>query len=255
MRCGIKIELQPLLTFESISPDRNWSILSPPELRERRPRRCTSGRRFDTGVALEYQEHQARMSVKVDPAESTTHVEAWSQLDAPCYSHLNTFNELNITGHRRLFVSFSPCPELRIEALPADYPSGRPAQVGYLDADGMFRVVRAKSGEKGPFTELGCGPLARIDPLTITLFDEDQPVCRMTFLTWAGQVSTELSPTAGWGLPQNSIEFIRQGEKPSSPVGIWMTLAATSVGRGWDTVGHRAGVFGNKVIIEPVEPE
>jgi hypothetical protein len=204
-------------------------------------------------MTLEYQQYGEVMSVTYHPESSMTHVEAWAKLDEPVYSHLNTFSELMITGHERLFLSFSPCPDVRVEALPADYPTGRPAQLAYVDADGMFRVVRAKSGEKGPFAELGRGVLDASDPVTITLFDGDRPACRITFATWAGQVSTDLSPTAGWGLPQNSIEFQRQGETTSSPVSIWLTLAGTSVGRGWDTVGHGAGVFLNEVLIEPVK--
>ena len=30
---------------------------------------------------------------------------------------------------------------------------------------------------------------------------------------------------------------------------VWITLAATSVGRGWDAVGHRAGTYRNRLEI------
>jgi len=39
----------------------------------------------------------------------------------------------------------------------------------------------------------------------------------------------------------NAIELIRVGEEKASPAIIFVTPAATSVGRGWDSVGHRAG--------------
>jgi len=33
---------------------------------------------------------------------------------------------------------------------------------------------------------------------------------------------------------------------------IWFTLAGTSVGRGWDTVGHKSGKYRNRVVVEPL---
>jgi hypothetical protein len=52
----------------------------------------------------------------------------------------------------------------------------------------------------------------------------------------------------------NAIEFQRFGAPESSPVMIWITLAATSVGRGWDAVGHRAGTYRNRIRIEAPIP-
>ena len=68
-------------------------------------------------------------------------------------------------------------------------------------------MVQATSGEKGLFHPLASGRLDRGQPLTITILDRDQPVASLTLLDWSSQASTELSPTAGWGLPQNAIEF------------------------------------------------
>jgi hypothetical protein len=51
----------------------------------------------------------------------------------------------------------------------------------------------------------------------------------------------------------NAIEFQRLYDSPSAPGGIWITLAGTSVGRGWETVGHRAGIYRNGLIFEKVE--
>jgi hypothetical protein len=31
---------------------------------------------------------------------------------------------------------------------------------------------------------------------------------------------------------------------------IWITLAGTSVGRGWDSVGHKQGIYRNQMTIE-----
>ena len=69
-------------------------------------------------------------------------------------------------------------------------------------------------------------------------------IARLTFEDYAAQADTTLSPTAGWGVPVNALEFGLAADAPSSPASIFVTLAATSVGRGWDCVGHRAGSTG-----------
>jgi hypothetical protein len=167
---------------------------------------------------------------------------------------LNTYCELGLYGHKALSISFSPCPDQRIEVTYFQYPVGRPQRCAYVDAGGTFRVVEAASGEKGPFKPLASGPLARGEPLTITLYDADVPLCRITLEDWSAQAGTDLSPTAGWGLPVNVIEFSRYGEAPSSPVGISVTLAGTSVGRGWDSVAHAAGTYRNRMRVEALLP-
>jgi len=39
-------------------------------------------------------------------------------------------------------------------------------------------------------------------------------------------------------------------DPPSSPASIFVTLAATSVGRGWDCVAHNPGTYRNRIRIE-----
>jgi hypothetical protein len=41
------------------------------------------------------------------------------------------------------------------------------------------------------------------------------------------------------------------GDEPTSPASLFITLAATSVGRGWDSVAHAAGTYRNRIAIEP----
>jgi hypothetical protein len=113
-----------------------------------------------------------------------------------------------------------------------------------------FHVVEASSGEKGPFRELAAGRLRRSEPLAITLHDRDEALARVVLEDWSAQAGTAPSPTAGWGLPVNAIEFSLGGDGPRSPAGIYITLAGTSVGRGWDSVGHRAGTYRNRMRIE-----
>jgi hypothetical protein len=127
-------------------------------------------------------------------------------------------------------------------------------RLAYIDDRGIFHVVEARSGEKGPFREFGSGILPHATPLTITILDETAAVFRITLDDWEAQTARSLSPTAGWGLPVNAIEFSRIGD-PGSAGGafaIWITLAGTSVGRGWDSVGHAAGTYRNRMRIASV---
>ena len=236
--------VQPLLSFVSRSPDRCWTSLAPRDLRLGPRRRLMA----DDGTLHYEDDGRSMLSVEGDDRRVT--IDARSDLPQPVFSHLNSFCELQVAGHRNLAVSFSPCPDARIDVLPSDYPIGRPTRCAYLGADGVFRVVEATSGEKGPFRELAKGPLARTDPLTITLHDDGWPFCTITLDDFAAQASTDLSPTAGWGLPMNAIEFSLSGERATSPASIFVTLAGTSVGRGWDSVGHAAGTYRNRVTIE-----
>ena len=254
VRCGtLKIDLQPLLTFESRSPDRCWTVFAARKFQSS-PRRSLTGQ-FGGGdgentVLLRYEEIGAQL-LKVTGATPgrESSIEAFATLAEPVYSHLNSFCSIVVSGHRRLAISFSPCGDARIDLQPADYPTGRPLRSAFIDADRMFHVVEARSGEKGPFRELARGPLPRAEPLRMTLYDDGHAACVMTFDDWADQAGTALSPTAGWGLPVNAIEFSLLSDPPESSVGIWMTLAATSVGRGWDSVGHSAGTYRNRIQI------
>jgi hypothetical protein len=64
-----------------------------------------------------------------------------------------------------------------------------------------------------------------------------------------GRMAT-LSLTAGWGVPVNAIEFSLADDGPASPASIFVTLAGTSVGRGWDCVGHNAGTYRNRISVD-----
>lgn len=245
-----RLEVSPLLTFYSRSPDRCWILLAPRHERIR-PRRLYQGmRRTPNGLYLEYSDI-GKNSLEITSSDNHPYIEldALSEIPYPVYSHLNTFTEFAVTGKEKLFVSFSPCPDKRIEITAFDYPFGRPARLAYLDSSGMFHVVQAKSAEKGPFITLAEGPLNEDFPLAITLYDGNDPVYRLIFEDWASQCSRQLSPTAGWGLPENAIEFSLDGENQTQAT-FHVTLASTSVGRGFDSVGHRDGVYRNRLKIE-----
>jgi len=243
----VRLHIDPMLTFYSTSPDRCWTVFAKQDGPTSRPvlswQREKDGARFQYGGIF-----PGALSVREE--NDSVQIESFTKLDQDVYSHLNAFSEISIKGHASLALEFSPCPGARIDVLPSDYPTGRPARSAYLDASGVFHVVEASSGEKGPFHELAAGVLPPNTSLTLTLFDANRAVARLVFEDWASQSSFELSPTAGWGLPANAIEFNRDGETPASPCTIFMTLAATSVGRGWDSVGHARGTYRNRVRIE-----
>ena len=243
----VRLHIDPLLTFYSTSPDRCWTVFAKQDGPTSRP--VIAWQREKDGALFQYGgTFPSALSVREE--SDSVQIESFTKLDQDVYSHLNAFSEISIKGQASLALEFSPCPDARIEVLPSDYPTGRPARSAYLDANGIFHVVEASSGEKGPFHELAAGALPPKTPLAITLFDGNRAFARLLFEDWAAQSSFELSPTAGWGLPANAIEFNRDGETPTSPCTIFLTLAATSVGRGWDSVGHARGTYRNRLRVE-----
>lgn len=249
--CGKnKLRLNPLLTFHSRSPDRAWTLLSPDENGSHR--KLSHYVKTPTGFRAAYMDDgESTLVATRDKNGLGLDVDAMSKLQAPVYSHLNTFTTIHVPFEATL--SFGPTAPARFPIEPADYPSGRPAQLAYLGADLVFRVVRASDAEKGPFTELARGPLRRDEALTIELRPADardagDKGCRLVFGDWTSQLSTEPSPTAGWGLPQSSIQFFsRDGEGL-----VVLTLAGTGPGRGFDSVGHGEGTYRNRLRVEAI---
>lgn len=245
-RGGVTICCSPLMEFDRTSPDGFWSILAPfPAGTQRR----LEGASISDSDSRSFRYSDG--SVIVVPSATTEGAidfVAYTRLAKDTFSHLNTYAVLRVSGHRRLLLSFSPCPETKIEVLPADYPFGRPARFAYLDDSDVFRVVEATSAEKGPFYTLALGSLHRGESLSISLYDEEKFIVAIVLKDWSQQASTMLSPTAGWGVPMNSVEFQRSGDDADTPVTIWISLAATSVDRGWDSVGHRAGTYRNRIV-------
>ncbi|MDR3618522.1 MAG: hypothetical protein P4L85_04160 [Paludisphaera borealis] len=248
---GLTLSVQPLLRFLARSPDGCLTILAPPAIREGPDLRLTSAAQDENGLSLTYRaDYDATLQVGPDAGAGPIVLESTARLTRPIESHLNSFCDVEVSGHKRLALSFSPCPDQRIEVRPADYPVGRPLRFAYMDAAGSFHVVEGTSGEKGPFRELAGGRLGRSEPLAITLHDGDAAVARITLDDWSAQAGTALSPTAGWGAPVNAIEFSLEGDAPGSRAAIYITLAGTSVGRGWDCVGHAVGTYRNRLRIE-----
>src|SRR5258706_6500001 len=106
------------------------------------------------------------------------------------------FEELTIMGDRKSMDSLCPCAAERVEFKPLSTRGEASSRAAYLDRDGTFRVVQARTAEKGPFTTLAEGKMNRGDPLTMTLYDQDRAVFELTLHDWAAQAGVQLSPTA-----------------------------------------------------------
>lgn len=129
--------------------------------------------------------------------------------------------------------------------------------MAYRDQSGRFAVVEASNAEKGPFRSLAAGQLDRSDPLAFTLYNNGTPQCQISLEDWAAQASTQLSPTAGWKFTENSIGFQQlPADYNSSTTGfIYISLANTSTGRGFDSVGHAAGLYRNRMQVKSLNTE
>lgn len=248
---GVTLHVLPLLSFMSRSPDRCWSILAPKGTNSENQRQLMGVRETTDQLTARYMgDGESAMIVKWESQKLPVEIETMTGLDRPVHSHINSYCILSLRGLKNPRLKFSPCADTPVDVLPADYPIGRPARFGYMDSTGTIRIVEASIGEKGPFKTLASGAFKSGDPLTLTILDGETPKLNVTVADFALQASTELSPTAGWGIPQNAIEFNRDGTGENEKITIWFTLAGTSVGRGWDTVGHGLGTYRNRVRIE-----
>jgi hypothetical protein len=246
-RDKLVLTVRPLLTFADRSPDRFWTSWAEPEDRQA-TRRTPVGKLHGTDGYTFFYRDEAASVLDVLARGRVIEVDARSQLDKPIFSHQNSFAELMVQGHKKLSVVFSPTPRERVEvgSLVA------PLHFATLDEAGVFHVLVASQRERGPFTELARGSMKREDPLVLTLYDEDVPVFRVTLADWARQASTRLSPGAGWGVAENTIELVRGAEPDNAPVLVTATLAATTVGRGSRSVGHAPGTYQDRITVAPV---
>src|SRR4051812_44793355 len=164
-RCLLGI--QRVLDFASRSPDGCWTLFASPHQRESPLRRFVGIVQQESSIDLTYENDlRSLLHVSIDsPAQ--THIESITKVPFDIYSHLNTFCELTMTGHKHLFIVFSPCPSSPIEVTYMQYPRGRPERLAYLDAAATFHVVEASSAEKGPYHELARGTLGANEPLTM----------------------------------------------------------------------------------------
>lgn len=216
---GLSLKIEPVLRFESCSDDRFWALWA--------DRHCPAPSDFATQLRREGE---------------VTVIEAQTRLAAPVFSHLNSFTTVSISrAGLRAAVAGGPAEPFS--------PETGPRRFAWLGGDGELHTSRSTRDEKGPFIELALAHLER-QALVVVLSDDAGPACRVSFETWAAQASVEASPTAGWGVAQNGLELLEASD--GSVAGLVLSLAATSIGRGWDTVGHAAGTYRNLVRFEPL---
>lgn len=243
VRCGDSVvAVRPLLTFDSRSPDRTWTSLAPPSSHGSH-RRLDRAWRTSAATYAKYSD-DGHSTLLVTQADDGFVVDAQSDVPTDIYSHLNSFTSLQFAGTGAQ-LAFSATGDTWFDIVPADYPTGRPARMATLYADGRLRVVEASDGEKGPFHTLAEGMTSNTGPLILRLRLASGAECSFEFADWAAQASTALSPSAGWGMPQNSIQFFA-GATHSL---ILFTLADTGPGRGWESVGHAHGGYRNRVRV------
>lgn len=239
-------KVKPLLTFVSRSPDGFWTVFASRRQRGGSLRQLSQySSTKTTAVAFYRSDMLQRLTLEL-PEPNQLFIESRTKLTKPIFSHLNSDCHLSIETDKDLFLRFSSSPNKLIKVKPFDYPTGRPARMAYFQRSEL-RVVEASSGEKGPFKELVKGPLKRGEALVVSMIVEDKILFQFELTDWSAEASTDLSPTAGWGLPMNAIEFSRSQQRYN----IWISLAASSVGRGWDSVGHSPGDYrgGGKITL------
>lgn len=231
---GARLSVAPLLEFLDASEDGFWPVASTDLTR------ALIGRPTLAGPGA-----RARFQANLDGGRGT--FEATTLVPSPVASHLNHFTKLVLTGLSAPALRLSPLPE-PLPLLPYDYPSGRPAHFAALTASLDLVAWRASDAEKGPFFELARARVSRETPLTLTFLDGDTPKCRLTFADFFAQADVSRSPTAGEGVPVNVVQFGRSGA--TGEVVVFLSLAATGIGAGLETVVHREGVYRNRVRVD-----
>lgn len=251
---GVSLHILPILTFMSRSPDRTWSRFAPPNTNNA-TRQLMGLRETTEQATARYMssmgntgEGQSALIVSWDGEKLPFSLEAITGLEKPVYSHLNQYCILSLKGLKTPRIAFSPCAEKPIDMQPHAPPARHPVRFAYVSAQKTFHVAEAQRKEKGPFTELASGPHDPATPLTLTFLDGETPKLKVTLLDFTAQAGTVLSPTAGWGMPVNAVEFSL--DDSTGTVTVWFTLAGTGIGRGWDTVGHPPGTYRNRMKVE-----
>lgn len=183
------------------------------------------------------------------PRPGVTRIHAESVLVADRYAHLSTYSEVTLALSDP-HVSFAPCEGLRFPVTERDDRWGAPARIAVVDSDRSFRVVQAASAEKGPYDTLCTGELPPDEPLEVVFYEGREPVLAVRWEDYASQLSTEPSPAAGWGMPQNAVVFWRDGAR----VTMVLSLASTGVGIGWASVGLAKGTYVNRMELTHLGP-
>jgi hypothetical protein len=238
--CGVaQLRLLPFVRFDDASEDGFWPLRRTPVVEKLIEAPALSG-------------PSRRASLEVTPVDGGVFVDAATLVPRDVAAHLSRFTEVSLTGLAAPGLRFDATGEQVYPATTYDYPLGRPVHFAAFTGDALV-VWRATSAEKGPFVELGRGPLARGAPLALTVLDGNEAQCRLTFLDFTAQASAQRSPTAGEGVPVNVVQFGRFADD-DGPVGLILSLAATGIGSGFETTQHAAGVYRNRLVLSGRAP-
>jgi hypothetical protein len=235
--CGeAQLRLLPFVRFDDASVDGFWPLRRTPVVEKLVEAPALSG-------------PSRRATLVVTDVDAGVLVEAATLVPRDVAAHLSRFTEVALSGLSAPGLRFDATGDTAYPATVYDYPRGRPVHFAAFTGDAL-RVWRATSAEKGPFIEVGRGPLGRGEPLGLTVLDGDEAQCHLTFLDFTAQASTQRSPTAGEGVPVNVVQFGRFASA-DAPVGLILSLAATGIGSGFETTQHAAGVYRNRIILSP----
>ncbi|HVY49621.1 MAG TPA: hypothetical protein VHB21_27195, partial [Minicystis sp.] len=180
-------------------------------------------------------------SIAVDEG-GPVEIEAVSTLPSDVDASSNAWATLTL--EYAAVLSFGPTGKKQFRLDPADQASAR--QLAVLDADGTFRVLRARGPVAAP-DALARGRLASGAPLVLDVrHAKGGAGCRFTFDDWSREASTAPSPTRGAGLPENGIFFSVRGKTAI------VRFALADGGAAYRTVAHAAGVYRNRVHVAPV---
>ncbi len=227
--------LGPLLRFQDASDDGFWPITHTPTVERAKEPPALWGplRRASLTVAL---------------ADGGFDVDAETLVPKPTASHLSRYADLVVTGFHAPSLRFEATGATDFPLAPFDYPKGRPAHFAAMTKQGELVVWRGSNAEKGPFVELGRGPLRRGDPLTLVLVDDGVAQCSLRWLDFTAQADVTLSPTAGEGVPVNAVQFGKPANDESKVL-VLLSLASTGIGAGMETVWHAEGVYRNRLLV------
>lgn len=222
---GVEIAVRAGLVLEGASPDGGWSLFSPG---------------FAPDVACE------PLGGRPLGGGRLLSLDVGCHLPDPAWAHLGTAALIEIRGAPNLSLSLASPDSPRVPFPRSPQRASEPATAVSL-SEGTLRLVRGTRDEKGPWTTVATTPL--LDGVVrLWLYEGAVPLAEIALPDYAMHASREPSPTAGWGLPQNAIEF--RGAGPRDDVArIWVSYAATSLGRGYDTVGYPAGSYRSRVEV------
>lgn len=238
VRPRVQVHVNPLLVFESVSQDRFWTVFA--ERWWGAPIRC-EGEEVIGGVRRGQFVGEGRMVLAAEALDGELRIDAGIELATEVYSHLNHVLAVTVTADE-VSLAFAGC------AAVAPPRPDEASVFAYVEAGGELVVARATRREKGPFDEL-CRTAVVDGVVVVRVNVRGEAVADVELRDWAAQADTTPSPTAGWGVPGNAIEF---WSVPGA-VQLVATLAGTSVGRGFHSVGHAAGRYRNRVVVRRVD--